>query len=70
MCDDGVLVMELSSGLSFPAAEHLSHVLHSQALQGNHEDDFFVPSLEISVFQKHFKPRQVFYIEKIPRAHH
>lgn len=33
VCDNGVLVMELSSGLSFPAAEHLSHVLHSQALQ-------------------------------------
>ncbi|XP_028984604.1 sodium-independent sulfate anion transporter [Betta splendens] len=31
--DHGVLVMELSSGLSFPATEHLSHILHSQALQ-------------------------------------
>nr|XP_054599963.1 sodium-independent sulfate anion transporter [Nothobranchius furzeri]XP_054599964.1 sodium-independent sulfate anion transporter [Nothobranchius furzeri]XP_054599965.1 sodium-independent sulfate anion transporter [Nothobranchius furzeri]XP_054599966.1 sodium-independent sulfate anion transporter [Nothobranchius furzeri] len=31
--DDGVLVMELSSGLSFPAAEYLSHIIHTQALQ-------------------------------------
>ncbi|XP_012705441.2 sodium-independent sulfate anion transporter [Fundulus heteroclitus] len=31
--DHGVLVMELSSGLSFPAVEHLSHIIHTQALQ-------------------------------------
>lgn len=31
--DHGVLVMELESGLSFPAMEYLSHVLHTQALQ-------------------------------------
>uniref|UniRef100_A0A4W6CJE8 Sodium-independent sulfate anion transporter n=1 Tax=Lates calcarifer TaxID=8187 RepID=A0A4W6CJE8_LATCA len=31
--DHGVLVMELSSGLSFPATEHLSHIIHTQALQ-------------------------------------
>ncbi|CAL8332144.1 unnamed protein product [Merluccius merluccius] len=30
--DHGVLLVELGSGLSFPATEHLSHVLHSQAL--------------------------------------
>lgn len=32
--DHGVLVVELGSGLSFPAIEHLSHVIHTQALQG------------------------------------
>ncbi|XP_013886711.1 sodium-independent sulfate anion transporter isoform X2 [Austrofundulus limnaeus] len=31
--DHGVVVMEVSSGLSFPAVEHLSHIMHSQALQ-------------------------------------
>ncbi|KAK5602391.1 hypothetical protein CRENBAI_012482 [Crenichthys baileyi] len=31
--DHGALVMELSSGLSFPAVEHLSHIIHTQALQ-------------------------------------
>ncbi|CAL8358386.1 unnamed protein product [Boreogadus saida] len=30
--DHGVLLVELGSGLSFPASEHLSHVLHSHAL--------------------------------------
>jgi len=30
----GVLLVELGSGLSFPATEHLSRVLHSQALLG------------------------------------
>ncbi|KAG7247188.1 hypothetical protein CRUP_013766, partial [Coryphaenoides rupestris] len=28
----GVLLVELGSGLSFPATEHLSRVLHNQAL--------------------------------------
>lgn len=37
--DHGVLVMELDSGLSFPATEYLSHTIHSQALQGK---DVFV----------------------------
>lgn len=32
--DHGVLVMELGSGLSFPATEYLSHMIHTQALQG------------------------------------
>lgn len=32
--DHGVMVMELDSGLSFPATEYLSHVIHTQALQG------------------------------------
>ncbi|KAI3352881.1 hypothetical protein L3Q82_019460, partial [Scortum barcoo] len=31
--DHGVLVMELDSGLSFPATEYLSRILHTQALQ-------------------------------------
>lgn len=31
--DHGVLVMELNSGLSFPASEYLSHVINTQALQ-------------------------------------
>ncbi|XP_028258282.1 sodium-independent sulfate anion transporter [Parambassis ranga] len=31
--DHGMLVMKLSSGLSFPATEYLSHVIHTQALQ-------------------------------------
>ncbi|CAG5929046.1 unnamed protein product [Menidia menidia] len=33
--DHGVLVMELNSGLSFPASEHLSHIIHTQALQAS-----------------------------------
>lgn len=36
--DHGVLLIELNSGLSFPATEYLSHVIHTQALQG---EDFF-----------------------------
>uniref|UniRef100_A0A8C4ZL47 Solute carrier family 26 member 11 n=1 Tax=Gadus morhua TaxID=8049 RepID=A0A8C4ZL47_GADMO len=32
--DHGVLLVELGSGLSFPASEHLSHVLHTHALLG------------------------------------
>lgn len=32
--DHGVLVMELGSGLSFPATEYLSRIIHTQALQG------------------------------------
>uniref|UniRef100_A0AAQ4RBA1 Solute carrier family 26 member 11 n=1 Tax=Gasterosteus aculeatus aculeatus TaxID=481459 RepID=A0AAQ4RBA1_GASAC len=31
--DHGVLVVELGSGLSFPATEYLSHIIHTQALQ-------------------------------------
>ncbi|XP_039469692.1 sodium-independent sulfate anion transporter isoform X2 [Oreochromis aureus] len=31
--DHGVLVMELSSGLTFPATEYLSHTIHTRALQ-------------------------------------
>uniref|UniRef100_A0AAQ5XGE6 Sodium-independent sulfate anion transporter n=1 Tax=Amphiprion ocellaris TaxID=80972 RepID=A0AAQ5XGE6_AMPOC len=31
--DHNVLLMELSSGLSFPAMEYLSHIIHTQALQ-------------------------------------
>lgn len=31
--DRGVLVMELGSGLSFPATEYLSHIIHTQALE-------------------------------------
>ncbi|XP_041839604.1 sodium-independent sulfate anion transporter [Melanotaenia boesemani] len=31
--DHGALLMELNSGLSFPATEYLSHVMHTQALQ-------------------------------------
>uniref|UniRef100_A0A8C4F133 Sodium-independent sulfate anion transporter n=1 Tax=Dicentrarchus labrax TaxID=13489 RepID=A0A8C4F133_DICLA len=31
--DHGVLVMELGSGLSFPATEYLSSIIHTQALQ-------------------------------------
>uniref|UniRef100_A0A3Q4IAA4 Sodium-independent sulfate anion transporter n=1 Tax=Neolamprologus brichardi TaxID=32507 RepID=A0A3Q4IAA4_NEOBR len=31
--DQGVLVMELSSGLTFPATEYLSHIIHTRALQ-------------------------------------
>ncbi|XP_044047300.1 sodium-independent sulfate anion transporter [Siniperca chuatsi] len=33
--DHGVLVMELDSGLSFPATEYLSHIIHTQALQAS-----------------------------------
>uniref|UniRef100_A0A674P8K3 Sodium-independent sulfate anion transporter n=1 Tax=Takifugu rubripes TaxID=31033 RepID=A0A674P8K3_TAKRU len=31
--DHGVLLMELASGLSFPATEHLSCIIHTEALQ-------------------------------------
>ncbi|XP_017272296.1 sodium-independent sulfate anion transporter [Kryptolebias marmoratus] len=31
--DHGAVLMELSSGLSFPAVEYLSHIIHAQALQ-------------------------------------
>lgn len=33
--DHGMLVMELGSGLSFPATEYLSHIIHTQALQAS-----------------------------------
>ncbi|XP_056136634.1 sodium-independent sulfate anion transporter [Lampris incognitus] len=33
--DHGILVMELGSGLTFPAMEHLSHIVHTQALQAS-----------------------------------
>lgn len=33
--DPGMLVMELGSGLSFPATEYLSHLIHTQALQAS-----------------------------------
>ncbi|XP_042340589.1 sodium-independent sulfate anion transporter [Plectropomus leopardus] len=33
--DHGALVMELGSGLSFPATEYLSHIIHTQALQAS-----------------------------------
>ncbi|XP_051939257.1 sodium-independent sulfate anion transporter isoform X2 [Hippocampus zosterae] len=33
MSNEGVMLIELASGLSFPAAEHLSHIIHTQALQ-------------------------------------
>ncbi|KAG7223797.1 hypothetical protein INR49_026480 [Caranx melampygus] len=35
LSDHGVLVMELSSGLSFPATEYVSHFIHTQALQAS-----------------------------------
>ncbi|XP_077381149.1 sodium-independent sulfate anion transporter isoform X2 [Festucalex cinctus] len=33
MSHQGVMLIQLASGLSFPAAEHLSHIIHTQALQ-------------------------------------
>uniref|UniRef100_A0A8D2ZWE5 Sodium-independent sulfate anion transporter n=1 Tax=Scophthalmus maximus TaxID=52904 RepID=A0A8D2ZWE5_SCOMX len=33
--DHGALVMELSSGLSFPATEYLSHMIHTHALKAS-----------------------------------
>ncbi|XP_035031665.1 sodium-independent sulfate anion transporter [Hippoglossus stenolepis] len=33
--DHGALVMELSSGLSFPATEYLSHIIHTHALKAS-----------------------------------
>ncbi|KAM7418745.1 hypothetical protein PAMA_016052 [Pampus argenteus] len=33
--DHGALLIELDSGLSFPAAEYLSHIIHTQALQAS-----------------------------------
>ncbi|XP_076001865.1 sodium-independent sulfate anion transporter isoform X1 [Genypterus blacodes] len=35
VCDRGMLVMELDTGLSFPATEYLSHSIHTQALQAS-----------------------------------
>ncbi|XP_064857309.1 sodium-independent sulfate anion transporter isoform X1 [Oncorhynchus nerka] len=35
VCDHGVLVMELDSGLSFPSTEYLNTVLYTQALQAS-----------------------------------
>lgn len=34
MSGHGVLLLELTSGLSFPATEYLSRIIHTQALQG------------------------------------
>lgn len=45
--DHGVVVMEVSSGLSFPAVEHLSHIMHTQALQGK---EFFISSSDYFLF--------------------
>ncbi|KAF7658674.1 hypothetical protein LDENG_00009710 [Lucifuga dentata] len=33
--DQGMLVMELGTGLSFPATEYFSHIIHTQALQAS-----------------------------------
>ncbi|KAM7390919.1 hypothetical protein PAMA_008900 [Pampus argenteus] len=33
--DHGALSIELDSGLSFPATEYLSHIIHTQALQAS-----------------------------------
>ncbi|XP_061889663.1 sodium-independent sulfate anion transporter isoform X2 [Entelurus aequoreus] len=33
MSGEGVLLIQLSNGLSFPAAEHLSYIIHTKALQ-------------------------------------
>ncbi|XP_077427233.1 sodium-independent sulfate anion transporter [Vanacampus margaritifer] len=33
MSHQGVMLIQLASGLSFPAAEHLSHIIHTQALE-------------------------------------
>lgn len=38
--DHGFLLMELDSGLSFPATEHLSQVIYDHALRGKMEDIF------------------------------
>ena len=47
--DRGVLVMEVGSGLSFPATEYLSRIIHTEALQGKHLFIFayFTPFLSI-----------------------
>lgn len=34
--DHGTLVLELGSGLTFPATDYLSHFIHTHALQGKH----------------------------------
>ncbi|XP_040001859.1 sodium-independent sulfate anion transporter [Xiphias gladius] len=47
--DHGVLVMELSSGLSFPATEYLSHIIHTQALQASPPQSVVLDCHHVSV---------------------
>ncbi|XP_026215718.1 LOW QUALITY PROTEIN: sodium-independent sulfate anion transporter [Anabas testudineus] len=44
-----VLVMELNNGLSFPATEYLSHVIHTQALQVSPPRSVVLDCLHVSV---------------------
>ncbi|XP_068995879.1 sodium-independent sulfate anion transporter [Embiotoca jacksoni] len=68
--DRGVLLMELSSGLSFPATEYLSHVIHTQALQASPPRSVVLDCHHVSVIDytviselrdllRQFKRRQV-----------
>ncbi|XP_020510059.1 sodium-independent sulfate anion transporter [Labrus bergylta] len=47
--DHGVLVMELGSGLSFPATEYLSRIIHTQALQASPPQSVVLDCHHVSV---------------------
>ncbi|KAM9313657.1 sodium-independent sulfate anion transporter isoform 2-T2 [Pholidichthys leucotaenia] len=49
MSDHGVLVMELSSGLTFPATEYLSHIIHTEALQASPPRSVVLDCCHVSV---------------------
>uniref|UniRef100_A0A667Z293 Sodium-independent sulfate anion transporter n=1 Tax=Myripristis murdjan TaxID=586833 RepID=A0A667Z293_9TELE len=46
--DHGVLVIELGSGLSFPATEYLSHIIHTKALQASPARSVVLDCLHVS----------------------
>ncbi|CAJ1053760.1 sodium-independent sulfate anion transporter isoform X1 [Xyrichtys novacula] len=47
--DHGVLLMELGSGLSFPATEYLSRIIHTQALQASPPQSVVLDCHHVSV---------------------
>ncbi|XP_049575817.1 sodium-independent sulfate anion transporter isoform X2 [Syngnathus scovelli] len=47
--NQSVILIQLASGLSFPAAEHLSHVIHTQALQESLPRSVVLDCLHVSV---------------------
>lgn len=68
--DHGVLVMQLDSGLSFPATEYLSHIIHTQALQASPPQSVVLDCHHVSIIDysviseltdllKQFKLREV-----------
>ncbi|KAM9818993.1 sodium-independent sulfate anion transporter isoform 1-T3 [Syngnathus typhle] len=47
--NQSVMLIQLASGISFPAAEHLSHVIHTQALQESLPRSVVLDCLHVSV---------------------